>query len=61
MLNNVNKRLKKVFLNPIQDGRPKKPPSFLPPNNFSPVTFINVGISPLNVLIFSFNSIVTLV
>ena len=42
-------------LNPIQDGGEQKGPFFFP------VTFTNVGISPLNFLTFSFNPFVTLV
>ena len=45
-------------LNPIQDGGAKSSPS---PTSFSPVTSTNVGISPQNFLIFSFNPFATLV
>ena len=44
-----------IIFNPDQDGGDKKPP-----NSFSPV-LLNVGISPKNSLIFSFNPFATLV
>ena len=48
-------------LNPIQDGGEgaKSPPSLF--ISFSSVTSTNVGISPQNILTFSFNSFTTLV
>ena len=45
-------------INPIQDGgRGQKEP----PTSFSPVTCTNVGLSPQNVLTFSFNPFATMV
>ena len=48
--------------NPTQDGREgEKEGAKRPPYQFSPVTFTIVGISPQNVLNFSFNPFATLV
>ena len=49
----------KFSINPIQDGGGKK--SSPPPTSLSPVTSINVGLTPKNFLTFSFNPFATLV
>ena len=45
-------------VNPIQDGVGRGAKSPLP-TSFSPITSTNVGLSPQNVLTFSFNSFAT--
>ena len=57
MIINFDAQIYWSWFNPIQDGGGPKGPS----TSFSPITSTNVGISPQNVLTFSFNPFATLV
>ena len=56
MIINFDAQIYWSCFNPIQDGGAKGPST-----SFSPITSTNVGISPQNVLTFSFNPFATLV
>ena len=60
VLKSIYNTTKSSMFNPIQDGRggggAKRPPT-----SFSPVTSTNIGISPQNILSFSFDPFDTLV
>ena len=57
MTQNFVLKLDPFLINPIQDGGRQK----VPLTSTSPLTFINIGISPKNFLTFSFNPFATLV
>ena len=60
VLKSIYNTTKSSMFNPIQDGR-EGGGAKRPPTSFSPVTSTNIGISPQNILSFSFDPFDTLV